>query len=112
LPDDEGLLPLERIEILGVLQRLALCYFFTAIIVLFIGNNNTTSSSSDDNTSWVNDLKKSVFRYWLQWLCVILLMIIWLLITFLVNADGCPKGYLGPGGKHHHGKYENCTGGH
>jgi len=106
------LLPLERIEILGVLQRLALCYFFTAIIVLFIGNNNnTTSSSSDDNTSWVNDLKKSVF-YWLQWLCVILLMIIWLLITFLVNADGCPKGYLGPGGKHHHGKYENCTGGH
>jgi heparan-alpha-glucosaminide N-acetyltransferase len=35
----------------------------------------------------------------------------WVLITFIPKFDNCPRGYLGPGGKHEHGKYQNCTGG-
>jgi heparan-alpha-glucosaminide N-acetyltransferase len=35
----------------------------------------------------------------------------WILITFIPKFENCPRGYLGPGGKHDHGVYENCTGG-
>ena len=38
-------------------------------------------------------------------------MTVWILITFLLPVPNCPTGYLGPGGKHNHGKYWNCTGG-
>lgn len=113
MTDDGGLRPLKQLEILGVLQRLALCYLFTALIVLFIGNNSNepTHDDSSDDGSWSSDLRKSVLRYWLQWICIILIITIWVLITFLVSVNGCPKGYLGPGGNHHHGIYRNCTGG-
>jgi heparan-alpha-glucosaminide N-acetyltransferase len=37
--------------------------------------------------------------------------LVWILITFLPKFENCPSGYLGPGGKHDHGKYQNCTGG-
>ncbi|CAF4066476.1 unnamed protein product [Adineta steineri] len=114
--DDSG--PgLETVLLLGVLQRLALCYFFTAIIVFFVpGTNdepNTTHSVIGGKVyrHWRIDLFNSVLRFWLQWLCVLLITIAWLLITFLLNVSNCPKGYLGPGGKHEHGKYQNCTGG-
>jgi heparan-alpha-glucosaminide N-acetyltransferase len=60
---------------------------------------------------WRIDMLNSVFRFWLQWLCILLIIIAWLLITFVLNVPNCPKGYLGPGGKHEHGKYQNCTGG-
>ena len=32
-------------------------------------------------------------------------------VTFLVYVPGCGRGYLGPGGLHDDGNYENCTGG-
>ncbi len=35
----------------------------------------------------------------------------WILITFIPKFENCPNGYLGPGGKHDHGIYQNCTGG-
>jgi heparan-alpha-glucosaminide N-acetyltransferase len=63
------------------------------------------------NRHWRIDMLNSVFRFWLQWLCILLIIIAWLLITFVLNVPNCPKGYLGPGGKHEHGKYQNCTGG-
>ena len=39
------------------------------------------------------------------------IVIAWLMITFTPKIDGCPRGYIGPGGKHMHGMYRNCTGG-
>lgn len=35
----------------------------------------------------------------------------WILVTFLPKFENCPQGYVGPGGKHDHGAYQNCTGG-
>jgi heparan-alpha-glucosaminide N-acetyltransferase len=64
-----------------------------------------------EDRSCCTDLLNSVFKYWLQWFCILLIATLWLVLTFFVNENGCPKGYLGPGGKHHHGQYENCTGG-
>jgi len=47
---------LETLKILDVLQRLALCYFFTAIIVLFIPGTtdelNTTRSTNGEIKNW------------------------------------------------------------
>jgi len=57
------------------------------------------------------ELLNSVFQYWMQWLFVLLAITVWILITFLLPVPNCPTGYLGPGGKHDHGKYQNCTGG-
>ncbi len=71
--------------------------------VLFLGDNIGESLRKE--------LYKTVFQYWLEWIFVLLSVIIWLLITFLLPVPNCPTGYLGPGGKHHHGQYENCTGG-
>ncbi len=70
---------------------------------LFLGDNIGESLRKE--------LYKTVFQYWLEWVFVLLTSTIWLLITFLLPVPNCPTGYLGPGGKHHHGKYENCTGG-
>jgi hypothetical protein len=57
------------------------------------------------------ELAKSIWRFWPQWLVVSLITMTWILITFLLEVPNCSKGYLGPGGKHEHGKYQNCTGG-
>jgi heparan-alpha-glucosaminide N-acetyltransferase len=57
------------------------------------------------------ELFDTVFQYWIQWLFVILIITTWILITFLLPVPNCPTGYVGPGGKHNHGKYWNCTGG-
>lgn len=44
-------------------------------------------------------------------MCIIFIVTSWLLITFVPKLTDCPRGYIGPGGKHEHGKYTNCTGG-
>ncbi|CAF3886709.1 unnamed protein product [Rotaria sp. Silwood1] len=107
---------LRNLRIFGVLQRLATCYFFTAILVLVFekkdDERDTTRLPIGDNIEQPLriELFKSVFQYWIQWLFVILIIIAWILITFLLPVPNCPTGYLGPGGKHDHGKYWNCTG--
>lgn len=49
--------------------------------------------------------------YWPAWLCVILLEVLWLFLTFQLPVPDCPAGYLGPGGIGDMGLYVNCTGG-
>jgi predicted acyltransferase len=126
---------LKNVRIPGVLARLAICYFFTALIVLIIDREDDPRSttrlaigkiyinvlvSHNSNLCFLGDdveqplgveLIKSVFRFWMQWLCVLLTITVWLLLTFLLPVPNCPTGYLGPGGKHDHGQYQNCTGG-
>jgi heparan-alpha-glucosaminide N-acetyltransferase len=57
------------------------------------------------------ELSNTVFHFWPQWLCILLVTLAWVLITLVPKLPNCPRGYLGPGGKHDHGRYENCTGG-
>jgi len=49
--------------------------------------------------------------YPIQWLIVLIFGLIWTLLTFLLPLEGCPRGYLGPGGLHMNSKYFNCTAG-
>ncbi|CAF2656179.1 unnamed protein product [Rotaria sp. Silwood2] len=107
----------EDVRILGVLQRLALCYFFTAILVLIFDAVEDELHSSQwpigDNIYQPIriELSNTVFQFWAQWLCIICITLSWILITFVPKLSNCPRGYVGPGGKHEHGRYTNCTGG-
>lgn len=57
------------------------------------------------------ELRNTFFQFWPQWLCIMMITLTWTLITFVPKLDNCPRGYVGPGGKHLHGLYQNCTGG-
>ncbi|CAF3302887.1 unnamed protein product, partial [Rotaria sp. Silwood2] len=107
---------LENLRIFGVLQRLVSCYFCTAIIVLIFDKKNdqrdTTQSSTNENEKQPlhTEIFKTTFQFWAEWLVVLMITTVLILITFLLHVPNCPTGYLGPGGKHDHGKYWNCTG--
>lgn len=84
---------------------------------------SSNMSSHDSTDMYVHNvqLKKKpnkVYRFfydllilWKLWIFAILLIITHLLVVFYMPVPGCPTGYLGPGGKHHLGKYNHCTGG-
>lgn len=65
----------------------------------------------DVNQPMRTELRNTLFNFWPQWLFIFLITLAWLFITFIPKLDGCPRGYIGPGGKHEHGRYQNCTGG-
>lgn len=113
---------LSHLRIMGVLQRFAVSYFVCTLIELiyFKMNNfiyisvNLGEQDFTWNASTIRFLKskfKEIFLYPIQWLFVALFILIWTLITFLVPVEGCPTGYLGPGGLHENGSHFNCTGG-
>ncbi|XP_013788097.1 heparan-alpha-glucosaminide N-acetyltransferase-like [Limulus polyphemus] len=54
---------------------------------------------------------RDILLYWGEWLWMFVILLIHILLTFLLEVPGCPRGYLGPGGLHNGGKYFNCTGG-
>ncbi|UJR37519.1 hypothetical protein I4U23_030221 [Adineta vaga] len=105
------------LRILGVLQRLALCYFFTAIIVLIFGETEERSHSStwpigdDVHQPISHELRNTIFQFWPEWISVIMIILAWICITYIPKLSNCPRGYTGPGGKHRHAMYQNCTGG-
>ena len=47
-----------------------------------------------------------------HWVIFVSLLLVHSCVMFLMPLpNGCPTGYLGPGGWHDGGKYFNCTGG-
>uniref|UniRef100_I3JQL1 Heparan-alpha-glucosaminide N-acetyltransferase n=1 Tax=Oreochromis niloticus TaxID=8128 RepID=I3JQL1_ORENI len=99
----QGALAWENLRIPGVLQRLAWSYLVVALVSLvfvFFKSSLFNSLCSID-----------FLLYWPAWLCVILLEVLWLFLTFLLPVPDCPTGYLGPGGIGDMGLYVNCTGG-
>ena len=77
---------LDHLRVFGVLQRLALVYFFTAL--------------AEIGELWPH-------WWWWWWLTLT-----WLGIVKLVPAGAqCPVGYMGPGGRDQHSRFANCTGG-
>uniref|UniRef100_A0A8C4IJP5 Heparan-alpha-glucosaminide N-acetyltransferase n=1 Tax=Dicentrarchus labrax TaxID=13489 RepID=A0A8C4IJP5_DICLA len=92
----QGPLFWNNLRIPGVLQRLAWSYLAVACLDLL-------------DAWWSPGL--DVLLYWPAWLCVLLLEMIWLFLTFALPVPGCPTGYLGPGGIGDMGLYANCTGG-
>ncbi|CAG2067636.1 unnamed protein product, partial [Timema podura] len=54
---------------------------------------------------------QDVLESWLQWLVILGLVATHTCLTFLLPVEGCPTGYLGPGGRYNYSSHPNCTGG-
>nr|XP_022916136.1 heparan-alpha-glucosaminide N-acetyltransferase [Onthophagus taurus]XP_022916137.1 heparan-alpha-glucosaminide N-acetyltransferase [Onthophagus taurus]XP_022916138.1 heparan-alpha-glucosaminide N-acetyltransferase [Onthophagus taurus] len=97
---------LEKLRIFGVLQRFGICYLVVATMCLFL----MEVDYAEFDRKWKNYFSEILHTY-KMWIIILIILIIYCLVIFLVEIDGCPKGYLGPGGFHENGKYFNCTGG-
>ncbi|XP_071108203.1 heparan-alpha-glucosaminide N-acetyltransferase-like [Haliotis cracherodii] len=100
-----GGVEIEEIRIPGVLQRFAGTYLIVATIHMFFAK-----TTDEHQHCWWSPVR-DVLDYWPEWILHLVMVTVWLAITFALPVPGCPKGYLGPGGLHEGGKYENCTGG-
>eukprot|EP01112_Ceratiomyxa_fruticulosa_P015518 TRINITY_DN456_c0_g1_i2.p1 TRINITY_DN456_c0_g1~~TRINITY_DN456_c0_g1_i2.p1 ORF type:complete len:652 (-),score=106.89 TRINITY_DN456_c0_g1_i2:2-1957(-) len=120
----------------GVLQRFGGSYFFVSLIMLFVPTPSFLTKKKDedhhhhhhDNAYSTTDtllpnggrgskkyddngLFADILPFVFQWLAAIILLVIWLMVTFLLYVPGCGRGYLGPGGIGNFGEYKDCTGG-
>ena len=116
---------LRTLRIPGVLQRFAVCYCVVGLIeVLLIKRKNSNlprAVQQPQTTEAMGQPVESTFIPYLirdlpelkwHWLIMLSFLLIHSCVVFLMPVpDGCPTGYLGPGGLHEGGKYFNCTGG-
>ena len=103
---------LDTLRIPGVLQRFAVCYLVVGILESTYMRREEVDDSDEDNGATFRSAIKDISSAKIQWLIVIILVVIHQLITqCLPLPDGCPTGYVGPGGLHEGGLYANCTGG-
>nr|XP_046268728.1 heparan-alpha-glucosaminide N-acetyltransferase isoform X2 [Scatophagus argus] len=103
----QGPLSWANLRIPGVLQRLAWSYLVVACLDLMVAKSHLDIYTTD---AWWSPCL-DILLYWPAWLCVLLLEILWLSLTFILPVPNCPTGYLGPGGIGDMGLYTNCTGG-
>lgn len=99
------------IRIMGVLQRFGIAYFVIASLYVLLGKPTRSNEEHEmENRKWKKAFE-DIFVLLPQWAIVLGLVVIHLLITFCLPIPGCSTGYLGPGGKHDMGRYNNCIGG-
>jgi heparan-alpha-glucosaminide N-acetyltransferase len=89
----------------GVLQLLAISYFICSLIETCFAN--AQRSFQFGHFVFLQD----ILERWAQWIIVFVIITIHTCIIFLIHFPGCPRGYIGPGGYHHHGEYTNCSAG-
>lgn len=96
----------ENLRLFGVLQRFGIAYFVvTSLHVLFAQPPGVLPQ---------NPIQRHLYDIVLlgpQWFAMLLIVAIYLAVTFFLPVPGCPTGYLGPGGLHEMGAYNNCIGG-
>jgi predicted acyltransferase len=95
----------------GVLQRFGVAYFFTSCIALFASFCQPRTPANIGDRGILVQIVLSTYSHMFEWACGVVLITIWLLVTFLLPVPGCPTGYLGPGGIGDQSAYCNCTGG-
>ncbi|XP_075155903.1 heparan-alpha-glucosaminide N-acetyltransferase [Haematobia irritans] len=97
---------LENLRIMGVLQRFGIAYLICGIVHTIFASKERIESqifwrrALDDIISFKGEL-----------IVAFVLIIIHLSIVFGLNVPNCPRGYLGPGGKHANASYTDCIGG-
>ncbi|XP_063729761.1 heparan-alpha-glucosaminide N-acetyltransferase-like isoform X2 [Symsagittifera roscoffensis] len=110
----------DTLRIMGVLQRLSIAYCFVALLTLVNARYSQKANISVLSRRATSDFKNGVadnlldlVPFVVEWIVVLLLVAVWTLITFVVQIDGCPRGYVGPGGLQYDPDYNltNCTGG-
>ncbi|KAF6041485.1 hypothetical protein EB796_000210 [Bugula neritina] len=95
----------------GVLQRFSLTYLVVALTELTFSYGYTKQVLSEE-PRWYHSLRDVIY-FWPSWLIALTLLALHTIVTLAIPYDmnGCPTGYIGPGGISEEGKYFNCTGG-
>ncbi|KAL0274548.1 UNVERIFIED_CONTAM: hypothetical protein PYX00_002650 [Menopon gallinae] len=93
------------LRIPGVLQRIGLTYCIVALTELVFAR----PQRNEQYGPW--NLCADVVDSIVQWVIALAFVAAHAFITFMLPVPGCPTGYLGPGGRHRHSQFENCTGG-
>uniref|UniRef100_A0A1A9WID9 Heparan-alpha-glucosaminide N-acetyltransferase catalytic domain-containing protein n=1 Tax=Glossina brevipalpis TaxID=37001 RepID=A0A1A9WID9_9MUSC len=97
---------LENLRIMGVLQRFGIAY-------LICGLAHTMFSQRiiiEPQIAWKRKFQDLLIMRG-ELLMMIFLIAVYLCTIFGLNLPDCPRGYLGPGGKHSNAEYFNCIGG-
>lgn len=97
---------LEQLRLMGVLQRFGIAYLIVAVL--------HTLCSRRDQLSPQRAWQRAIYDICLfsGELAIVLAMIaVYLGLTFGLPVPGCPRGYLGPGGKSDNAANPNCIGG-
>lgn len=100
---------LEKWRIPGVLQRFAVSYFVVAAVSLLMSPSEEAQDVKR-RFDWTDQFRE-YWLFWTQWVLMFCLLAVYLMVTFLLHENGCPRGFIGPGGIGDDGKYPNCTGG-
>lgn len=100
--------PLTSLRFPGVLQRLGVVYLIVGLIEVTFTKRDALDFASG-RLAFLGDILPA----FPQWICVALITVVHLCVTFLLAGPGvgCEPGYLGPGGLHDLGGHKNCTGG-
>ncbi|XP_066157076.1 heparan-alpha-glucosaminide N-acetyltransferase [Euwallacea fornicatus] len=95
------------LRIFGVLQRFGLCYFIVTTICIF-------TMERDLGVKQVHSVLRQladVWKVWKAWLICLAVLMFHTIVIFTVAEEGCPRGYMGPGGLHKNQSYKKCVGG-
>lgn len=95
---------------MGVLQRFGIAYFVTATFYVFYGRIARSEEWEMESRKWRLYLYDIIVLI-PQWMFMLTFVVTYLVIIFCLPVPGCPSGYLGPGGIHEGGKFNNCIGG-
>lgn len=101
----------------GVLQRFAVAYLVVTLLQWAFHKKKSDittmavmASSGDGVKPWWYRFR-DVALYWPQWLIIAIFEVVWHCLTFLLPVEGCPTGYIGPGGLADNGSHFDCIGG-
>lgn len=95
---------------MGVLQRFSIAYLVTASLYVIFGQPLRTDDWQMETRKWRLCLH-DVIVLMPQWLIMLFIVGTHLAIIFWLPVPNCPTGYLGPGGIHDGGRFNNCIGG-
>lgn len=98
------------LRIMGVLQRFSIAYLVTASLYALFGQPIRTDEWQMETRKWRLYLH-DIIVLTPQWFFMLAIVGVHLGIIFWLPVPNCPTGYLGPGGIHAGGRYNNCIGG-
>lgn len=97
---------LEDLRIMGVLQRFGISFLVVSVLHTIFSKTQYFMPQFG--------YRRLIFDLIVlkeQLVFMFLLAVVSLGITFGLSAPGCPRGYIGPGGKYMHAENPNCIGG-
>ncbi|XP_031628030.1 heparan-alpha-glucosaminide N-acetyltransferase [Contarinia nasturtii] len=97
------------IRIMGVLQRFGISYLVVASLQVLL-RKQVAIDSEERSRSWrISFLDVTSLSS--QWIIMLVITAFHLIVIFFIPVPNCGVGYLGPGGIHEMGRFNNCIGG-